>query len=56
MITEDQVVDAYRRALQLKVRERRQSLQETSEQFEERLDAIAAHDLLHLQYLAQEIV
>lgn len=53
MITEDQVVDAYRKSLRLRARMHRDD-NETAAEFDERLSAIAEFDTIELQYLAQE--
>lgn len=53
MITEDQVVGAYRKALRLEVRLHRDE-EETTAQTGERQDATADHNKIRLQYLAQE--
>lgn len=57
MITEDQVVEAYRKALQLNARRVRLDgtvRGETEAEQEERLDAVCDHSTLELQYLAEK--
>ncbi|SCW95824.1 hypothetical protein [Ancylobacter rudongensis] len=54
MITEGQVVEAYRAWLRLKIREQRQGLIETQSQADERQDAQYHWQTFELQYLAQE--
>lgn len=54
MITEEQVFEAYRVWLRLKIREQRQGLIETESQAGERLDALCQWQTLELQYFAQE--
>ena len=56
MITEDQVVEAYRTLLRLYVREQEMDQDggsETPDQFEERLEARHQFDMLQLQFVAQ---
>lgn len=57
MITEDQVVEAYRKALQMNARRVRLDgtvRGETEVEQDERLDAVAEHATLELQYLAEQ--
>jgi len=55
MITESQVMEAYRRKLGLEQRRMliEQKREETPEEAEERIDAVADHAVLELQYVAQ---
>lgn len=57
MITEYQVIEAYRAALRMKVRKmniERNGREETDAEQEERIEAICAFDTLELQYLAEK--
>lgn len=57
MITEDQVVEAYRKALQMNARRVRLDgtvRGETENEWNERLYAETAHSTLELQYLAEQ--
>lgn len=60
MITEDQVVEAYRHMIRCKARHmvldgETDFCRETEAQREERMDAICESDTLALQYLAQHV-
>lgn len=57
MITEDQVVEAYRKTLQMNARRVRLDNTirgETEAEQDERLDAVCDHSTLELQYMAEQ--